>query len=83
MRIKEQITGKEEMRTGGDMGKRRETLCWQCENAVPNHKGRGCEWSRRFRPVPGWTAQGPGEGDECEGYFVVACPKFQREVRQK
>ena len=70
MRIKEQITGKEEMRTEGDMGKRRETLCWQCENAVPNHKGRGCEWSRRFRPVPGWTAQemcGSLPGEESDG----------------
>lgn len=65
------------------MGKRRETLCWQCENAVPNHKGRGCEWSRNFQPVPGWTVKEPQAEDECEGYFVTVCPKFRREVRRK
>ena len=26
-------------------------LCWDCANACG-----GCEWSRSFRPVPGWSA---------------------------
>ena len=27
-------------------------ICFDCQNAVG-----GCEWSRAFDPVPGWTAE--------------------------
>ena len=34
-----------------------QSLCWWCENCVPNKEGtKGCSWSRYFRPVKGWDA---------------------------
>lgn len=30
------------------------TLCWFCQNAVPDNDGHGCEWSRHGNPVDGW-----------------------------
>ncbi len=61
------------------MGSRKETLCWRCENAVPNLGTRGCEWSRCFLPVPGWKALDSGE---CEGFLVEKCPKFRPDRRK-
>lgn len=66
----------------------RQTLCWKCQNAVPNMHGRGCEWSRRFKPVPGWDAD---EEEMCmsedpprydTSYFVRSCPKFLADERK-
>lgn len=55
-----------------------ETLCWKCRNAVPNSQtGAGCEWSKGFCPVPGWTAE-LHECDGIESYRVLSCPKFER-----
>lgn len=31
---------------------RRETLCFDCKNAI-----NGCCWAKKFEPVPGWVAQ--------------------------
>lgn len=50
------------------------TLCWTCQNAVPAFNGKGCKWSREFKPVAGWTAEKRGES-----YFVKACPKYRKE----
>lgn len=52
-------------------------LCWSCRNAVPTEDGAcGCEWSREFRPVPGWTAEAlekPGFGLT---WRITECPKY-------
>ena len=52
-------------------------------NAVPNSElGAGCEWSRYFKPVPGWDAKrkdvSMGKNRKTLSYFVVKCPKFER-----
>lgn len=63
----------------------KETLCFSCKHAVPTLDGRfGCEWSKRFQPVPGWEAEktkkfsGESHGKRryYESYFVTKCPKF-------
>ncbi len=60
------------------------TICWDCENAVPNKKGRGCSWSMSFEPVEGWDAersdlnmQNRKQGD-IESYIVKSCPLFKQ-----
>nr|DAF81468.1 MAG TPA: hypothetical protein [Caudoviricetes sp.] len=58
-------------------------LCWDCANACG-----GCEWSRSFQPVPGWTAaparriQNYGETGfkVIDTYRITACPKFTKEA---
>ena len=58
-------------------------LCWDCANACG-----GCEWSRSFRPVPGWSAspsrriQNYGETGfkVIDTYRITACPKFIKEA---
>lgn len=55
------------------------TICEICQNAVPNGKDRGCEWSMYFRPVPNWTARfSPIAMDKrmVESYAVEDCPRF-------
>ena len=63
--------------------KKKNTLCWKCRNAVPDYKsGVGCEWSRYFKPVPGWTAErgdiSIGKNKRLISYCVIDCPKFER-----
>lgn len=56
-------------------------LCWDCDNACG-----GCEWSRSFRPVPGWTATpvrriqsyGKKGYKVIDTYRITACPKFTK-----
>ena len=59
-------------------------LCWSCQNAVASEiTGRGCEWSRDLRPVPGWTAEmirKPGYG---ETWSITECPKYIPEPPRK
>lgn len=66
-----------------------ETLCWYCANSVPNpNTGKGCSWSKEFKPVEGWNAEETlvisrpdnGEG-ECaiQSYIVRGCPCFDRD----
>ena len=62
---------------------RKQTLCWECKNAVPNSEsGTGCEWSRYFKPVPGWDAKrkdvSMGKNKKLVSYCVINCPKFER-----
>lgn len=56
------------------------TLCWECRNAVPGPDA-GCEWSRLFRPVPGWEAEERrarlGAYELQTSYRVHKCPKFE------
>ena len=56
-------------------------ICFDCKNAVPDKEGPGCEWSRKFEPVPGWTATpkrlNPGRhGTITETYEITACPMY-------
>lgn len=58
-------------------GNREDALCWGCAHAVPNPgKGRGCEWSKEFLPVPGWVAS--VRASFPDSYLVKSCPKFER-----
>lgn len=53
------------------MTMKRDTLCWKC-----NLTGGNCEWSKEFKPVPGWKAKACKiEGED--SYLVTKCPKFQ------
>lgn len=48
--------------------------CWTCKNACG-----GCEWSRYFKPVPGWIAEKTfieSNGEEAESYKIISCPKY-------
>ena len=57
------------------------TLCWRCRHAVPS-ASTGCNWSRRFVPVEGWTAekhQQKQSGSVYETYCVISCPLFQKD----
>lgn len=57
--------------------KRKETLCWDCDNACT-----GCSWSKSLIPVEGWTAKktrikiSSETGEYTDSYFVIACPEF-------
>lgn len=56
-------------------------LCWDCASACG-----GCEWSRSFQPVPGWTATpvrriqsyGKKGYKVIDTYRITACPKFTK-----
>lgn len=46
-----------------------QTLCWDCQNAVPNKEGtRGCSWSRNLVPVDGIITNEKGK--------ITYCPEF-------
>lgn len=51
------------------------TLCWRCQNAVPDRKGHGCSWSRSFVPVKGWTVTVRDKRQD-RSYTVLECPEF-------
>lgn len=59
------------------------TICWKCQNAVPDKHGRGCNWSRNLEPVDGWKAMETsvirydgGVRREIMSALVVECPEF-------
>lgn len=67
------------------------TICWNCDNAVPNAKGtNGCEWSLTLEPVPGWEAipnkiisryqglDGKQHTRLLKSYTVIFCPRFKK-----
>lgn len=59
------------------------SICWDCENAVPNKKDRGCSWSIKFEPVEGWDAERSDlnmqhRKDNVESYIVKRCPLFKQ-----
>lgn len=55
------------------------SICWDCEHACC-----GCSWSRRFKPVNGWTAiptKLKMKGDRTTDTFIVlSCPQFKRDA---
>ena len=56
-------------------------LCWDCTHAVPSADGtRGCPWSIRAKPVPGWTAERVkfNAGHDYT-YKIIGCPMFLRD----
>ena len=63
------------------------SLCWSCANCVPDCKGRGCPWSERFEPVPGWEAEPTrivsyfeaGKPHIVDSYHVKKCPMFKED----
>ena len=61
-------------KTGAYCGK---TLCWECSRV---YKGRGCCWSDRFEPVPGWEAVPTVKSSgryKTDSYNVRRCPLFK------
>ena len=62
-------------------------ICFNCKNSVPDDCGHGCPWSRKFEPIPGWTAEPTtlkvGYGQPVETYHITACPMFDRDDRSK
>ena len=46
-------------------------LCWGCAKACG-----GCSWSKRFEPVPGWTAVPPLLCGRIPSYRITECPEF-------
>ena len=56
------------------------SLCWSCQHAVPDLNGHGCEWSKRFDPVPGWDAEETvlttSYKQGTKSYHVYGCPKY-------
>lgn len=57
-------------------------ICFDCVNAVPTKDGtRGCNWSRYFRPVKGWTAtKAPFKAAYTHTwtYHITECPEFEK-----
>ncbi len=73
------------------MAGKQDTICWGCANAVPNNKGRGCEWSKYKKPVDGWVAvptvvAGARLHDDTfqqiPSFKVEECPKYVSDVAQ-
>lgn len=80
------------------MAKKKETLCWTCENACG-----GCPWSRKFEPVEGWEAERSAisfrrdythlrkDGKRTvrkhkivtDSYLVLCCPLYEKEDKRK
>lgn len=61
----------------GHDAREHQTLCWSCQNAVPAD-GKGCSWSRCFKPVEGWTAKPNGRS-----YYVKKCPLYIKDKEDK
>lgn len=57
--------------------------CWECAHSVPSRDGtRGCPWSLRFEPIPGWDALKTQcedeDGEKDTTYKISRCPNFKR-----
>lgn len=59
------------------------TLCWSCQNAVPDFKrGCGCSWSNYFKPVEGWKAietEISVQNAKRRSYIVIECPMYKKD----
>ena len=62
--------------------KRTTNICFDCAKACG-----GCSWSKRFEPVPGWTAEPVviksfetllGGPKFTKTFHITACPQFER-----
>lgn len=61
-------------------------ICFDCKNAVPDKEGHGCPWSRKFEPVPGWTAEPVKVGAGkyvVDTYCITDCPMFDEDREAK
>ena len=68
------------------MKQNKANICFDCKNAVPDNAGHGCPWSRKFEPVPGWTAKPVkvGAGNYAnDTYCITECPLFDPDDREK
>ena len=57
------------------VARKRMAICWFCENA----DGK-CEWSKNFKPVPGWDAAPriiKDEEGDISSYHINSCPKYK------
>lgn len=66
----------------------RANICFDCKNAVPDKEGHGCPWSRKFEPVPGWTAEPTTirqgyKYDAVDTYIITECPLFDPDDDRK
>ena len=66
------------------------TLCFICKKAVPNkHTGAGCDYSKYFKPIKGWTAKKKRQkvywkkNEMFDSYFVIDCPEFEIDEKSK
>ena len=61
-------------------------LCWGCVHAVPNPAaGTGCNWSKWFKPVDGWTAKptvlyacNHGASYTDKSFSITKCPQYEK-----
>lgn len=62
------------------MAKIEQTICWTCAKAVI-----GCDWSREFKPIDGWTAKPTMlKGRENQKSFrVIECPEYKPDEPKK
>lgn len=63
-------------------------ICFDCKNAVPDSEGHGCPWSRKFEPIPGWTAEptvlGTGKSyTATDTYEITDCPLFDPDDKDR
>lgn len=57
----------------------KETLCWDCKNAIGK-----CTWSQCFVPIKGWKAKPTtydSEGMKIKSFLVKECPEFKPDSR--
>lgn len=55
---------------------RKSNICFDCENACGK-----CSWSKKFEPVPGWTAEPdemPAKGRMIKTFHITECPLFEK-----
>lgn len=65
------------MRNSEPYDRSESSICWTCQNAVPDDRGHGCSWSDDLTPVPGWKAE-PSEN--LHGlYRVKECPLYRQD----
>lgn len=61
-------------------------ICFDCQKACG-----GCSWSKKFEPVPGWTAEPVllnlgkvhSKKRHVRTYHITACPEFVKDEKRK
>ena len=54
--------------------------CWTCKNCYGD-----CNWSRDFKPVPGWIAQKTfieSNEEYADSYKILYCPEYMEDKRK-
>ena len=57
-------------------GRSHANICFDCQNAVC-----GCNWSRNFKPVPGWEAELTVVNHNIT-YYITGCPEYIPDVKR-